>query len=496
MIKVKDLSVSFSGKEVFSDVNLIINNGDKIGLIGRNGSGKTTFLKLILNKLEPDSGKIEMPKGYNIGYLEQHIKFSHDTVIGEICSVLSEERQHESWKGENILIGLGFSVDDMLKDPTQFSGGYQVKLNLAKLLLAEPSMLLLDEPTNYLDIHSIRWLKSFLQDWEGELILITHDRGFMDDIISHSLIIHRGKFRKTPGNTRGVREKIAAEEEIYEKTRINQEKQRKQQQEWIDRFKSKASLASRVQSRVKMLEKQDISEKLTEIADLDFRFNACEFGSKENIIEVQNLNFGYQPDLPLIKRLSFKIEPGDKVCVIGKNGKGKSTLLKLLHHNLEPISGNIKVHNKAKIGYFGQMNIDRLSPELTIYEELQQVDESIYQTRIRQVCGNMMFSGDLADKKIKVLSGGERSRVMLGKILLKPVNMLFLDEPTNHLDMESSESLMEAIKNFNGSVVMVTHDEYFLNEIANKLIIFDDNKSFFFDDSYRDFLRRIGWKDY
>ncbi len=495
MIKVKDLSISFSGKEIFSDVNLIINSSDKIGLIGKNGSGKTTFLKLILNKLEPDSGKIEMPKGYNIGYLEQHIKFSSDTVIGEICSVLDEERQHESWKGENILIGLGFSTDDMLKNPAEFSGGYMVKLNLAKLLLAEPSMLLLDEPTNYLDIHSIRWLKSFLQDWQQELILITHDRGFMDDIISHTLIIHRGQFKKTPGNTKGVREKIAAEEEMYEKTRINEEKQRKQQQEWIDRFKSKASLASRVQSRIKMLEKQDFKEKLDNIANLDFEFNYREFISKENVIEVQDLNFGYHQNLPLIKRLSFKIEAGDKVCVIGKNGKGKSTLLKLLHRNLEPNSGKIKTHNKVEIGYFGQMNIDRLNPNLNIYEELQQVDESISQTRVRQVCGNMMFGGDLANKKISVLSGGEKSRVTLGKILLKPVNTLFLDEPTNHLDMESCESLMDAIKNFSGSVIMVTHDEYFLKEIANKLIIFDDNKSFFFDDSYNDFLRRVGWKD-
>ena len=249
MIKAKDLSISFSGRDVFCDANFIINYREKVGLIGRNGSGKSTFLKLILKKLEPDSGGVEIPKGYRIGYLEQHIHFEHKTVLQEICSVLSEEREHESWKGENILYGLGFTYEDLEKNPQNFSGGYQVKLNLAKLLLAEPQMLLLDEPTNYLDIHSIRWLKEFLQDWQGELILITHDRSFMDSIITHSLIIHRKNFRKVAGNTQGIREKIALEEEIYEKTRVNEEKQRQKTQEWIDRFGAKASQASIIQAR-------------------------------------------------------------------------------------------------------------------------------------------------------------------------------------------------------------------------------------------------------
>jgi len=223
VIRVKDLSISFAGHDVFTDANFIINGREKIGLIGRNGSGKSTFLKLILKKLEPDSGAVEIPRGYRIGYLEQHISFSHDTVLEEICSVLPPERDHEGWKGENILYGLGFTYEDLAKDPKKFSGGYQVKLNLAKLLLVEPQMLLLDEPTNYLDIHSIRWLKEFLQEWDGELILITHDRSFMDAVITHTLVIHRKAFKKVPGNTKGVREKIAAEEEIYEKTRINED---------------------------------------------------------------------------------------------------------------------------------------------------------------------------------------------------------------------------------------------------------------------------------
>jgi ATP-binding cassette subfamily F protein 3 len=496
MIRAKNLSISFSGREIFSEVNFIINGREKVGLIGRNGSGKSTFLKLILKQLEPDSGEIEIPRGYKIGHLEQHIHFTHNTVLEEICSVLPEDREHEGWKGENILYGLGFTYEDLEKDPKNFSGGYQVKLNLAKLLLLEPQMLLLDEPTNYLDIHSIRWLKEFLQNWRGELILITHDRGFMDSVITHTLIIHRNQFRKVPGNTKGLREKIAAEEEIYEKTRINEEKQRQKTQEWIDRFGAKASQASRVQSRVKMLEKIEVKEKLLDVDTLEFKFNHKEFGSKDNMVEVENLAFGYDPQNLLINNLSFKVANGDKICVIGKNGKGKSTLLKLLTGDLSGLKGSVKINPKADIGYFGQMNIDRLDKNSSIYEELQKVDEKLPVTRVRQVCGNMMFSGDLANKRISVLSGGEKSRVTLGKILLKGVNLLLLDEPTNHLDMESCDALMEAIRNFEGAVIMVTHDEYFLQEIANKLIIFDDGKTFTFDDSYEYFLKRVGWKDH
>ena len=495
MIKIKDLSISFSGNHIFEDVNFTINYGDKIGFIGRNGSGKSTFLKLLLSKLEPDSGIVEIPRGYKIGHLEQHIKFHHNSVVEEVCSVLPEDREYEGWKGEEILFGLGFSPEEILKNPSEFSGGYQVKINLAKLLLDEPNMLLLDEPTNYLDIHSVRWLKKFLQEWNSELILITHDRDFMDSVINQTLNIHRGNFKKTPGNTKNVREKIALEEEMYEKTRINEAKQREKTEEWINRFKAKASMASRAQSKMKMLEKQDKKEKLDHIATLDFEFNCLPYLGKDNLLEISNITFGYEQHETLIKKLSFRIGIEDKICIIGKNGKGKSTLLKLITGDLEPIDGNVKLNNKTEIGYFGQMNIDRLNPDLSIYEEMQNYAPTVPQTNVRRVCGNMMFSGTLSNKQIKVLSGGEKSRVMLGKILLKASNLLLLDEPTNHLDMDSCESLMEAIKSFQGAVLMVTHNEYFLKEIANKLIVFDDDKTFVFDGGYEEFLNKIGWQD-
>ena len=495
MIRIQDLSISFDGKTIFSDVNFNINPKEKIGLIGRNGSGKSTFLKILLNKIEQDSGLIELSKNYKIGFLEQHIKFTHDTIIDEVCSILSEDREYEVWKGEKILNGLGFSDDEMLQDPKLFSGGFQVKINLAKLLLLEPNLLLLDEPTNYLDIHSIRWLKKFLIDWKDEIILITHDRAFMDSIISHTLNIHRENFRKISGNTKKIKEQINQEEIIYEKTRINQQKQRQKTQEWIDRFKAKATLASRAQSKAKMLEKQEVNIKLSDISNLDFKFNYSKYQSKESLLNAKELSFGYNIDKLLLKNLSIKVNKGDKICIIGKNGKGKSTLLKLLHNELNPISGSFTKHEKTKIGYFGQMNIDRLNSTNTIYQEIQSVDQHITETLVRRTCAHMMFSGDLADKKISVLSGGEKSRVMLGKILLNPVNLLFLDEPTNHLDMESTETLMNAVKIFEGAVMMVSHDEYFLNKIANKLIIYDHGKVFHYNGTYKEFIKNVGWKD-
>ncbi|MEE3002881.1 MAG: ABC-F family ATP-binding cassette domain-containing protein [Pseudomonadota bacterium] len=494
MIKVNNLAIAFTGNKIFTDVDIIFNSSDKVGLLGRNGSGKSTFFKLILGELEPDEGTIAIPKGYRIGHLEQHIKFTHDSVINEVCSILPEEREYEGWKGEEILMGLGFSIEDMLCDPNDFSGGYQVKINLAKVLLDEPNMLLLDEPTNYLDIHSVRWLKKFLKNWDGEIILITHDRDFMDSVISHTLTIHRGNFKKVKGNTRKVYENIALAEEIYEKTRLNEAKEREKTEAWIRRFKAKASLAKRAQSKMKLLEKQDQKQKLVDIATLDFKFNHLENIGRGNLVEVNDLSFGYDGE-NLIDKLSFDVGVDDKICIIGRNGKGKSTLLKLIMGELSPKDGNVAIHEKTEFGYFGQMNIDRLNPHLNIYEEMQNSAPNLSQTNVRKICGNMMFSGNLANKKIAVLSGGEKSRVMLGKILLKPANLLLLDEPTNHLDLESCEALLEAIQGFPGSVLIVTHSEYFLKEIATKLIVFDDEKVSIYEGGYESFLKNVGWSD-
>ena len=495
MLKVQNLSISFDGKEVFNDLNFIVNDREKVGLIGRNGSGKTTLFKILSGKIKDYDGEVSVPKGYRIGYLEQHLKFTQKSVIEEACLALPEYKKDAVWDAEKILTELGFSEEDKQKSPIEFSGGWQIRLNLAKILIAEPDILLLDEPTNYLDILSIRWLKKFLKNYKGSIILITHDRSFMDDIIDHTIIIHRGTSIKITGNTQDMYDKIATDEETYEKSRINLNKKKAQIQKYIDRFRYKARLASGVQSKIKMVEKMGEKEKLANIESLDFDFKYKDFSGNSDMVNVDNIYFGYEKDNQLIKNLSFKIQKGDKICVIGKNGKGKSTLLKILIGELKQNSGDIKINSKTEIGYFGQTNIQTLNPNNTIEEELRTINPSLPRPTLLATAGRMMFSGDDSQKRINVLSGGEKSRVSLGKILLTPCNLLVLDEPTNHLDMESCEALMEALENFEGASIIVSHNEYLLNNMANKLIVFDNDETFLFDGNYKDFLAKIGWKN-
>ncbi|MBO4956462.1 MAG: ABC-F family ATP-binding cassette domain-containing protein [Rickettsiales bacterium] len=495
MLKLENISKSFNGKEIFSDINFILNDNEKLGLIGRNGCGKSTLLKIISGELEKDDGNIITSKNYRIGYLQQHLQFKEKTILDEVCSALPEYKQDNFWEVEKILQDIGFLMEDLNRSPDEFSGGWQIRLNLAKLLVAEPDLLLLDEPTNYLDIISIRWLKQFLKEWKKSFILITHDRVFLNDVITHTLIIHRGTSKKITGNVDQMYEQIAIDEENYEKTRLNENKKREQIEKYINRFRYKATLAKQVQSKIKMLDKQEQKEKLDDIQDLEFDFNYKNIITNKPFIEVANLTFGYEKDNILIKDFNFKVEKGDKICVIGKNGKGKSTLLKLLIGELYQNSGNIDINNKVDIGYFGQMNINRLNLENTIEEELWEIDKTLSRNKILNIAGTMMFTGDDYKKRLSVLSGGEKSRVLLGKIILKPCNLLLSDEPTNHLDMESCISLMEAINNFAGASVTITHNEDFLNNVANKLIVFDDDKTFVFEGGYQDFLREIGWSN-
>ena len=494
MLKVDNLSISFEGKEIFSDISFILNDREKLGLIGRNGCGKTTLLKILAGELEPDTGTITTSKNYTIGYLKQHLHFAADNIVDEVCLSLPEHRQDNTWEAEKILMNLDFSLEDLKRNPQEFSGGWQIKLNLAKLLASEPDLLLLDEPTNYLDIISVRWLKRFLQKWQKSFILITHDRRFMDDVIDHTLIIHRGISKKITGNTQDMYEQIMIDEETYEKTRKNEEKKREQVERFIERFRYKATKAKQVQSRVKMLAKQEVKQELSKTKNLDFEFNYVHFLGNSPIFKIQDLTFGYNEKDLLIKNFSCNIKLGEKVCIIGRNGKGKSTLLKLIANEINPLEGKITFNDKCKIAYFGQMNIDRMNLENTVQEELWEVNKLLNKGQIMSIAGNMMFTGDDSQKQLKVLSGGEKSRVLLGKIILQPCNLLLLDEPTNHLDMESCISLTDAINDFKGTVLLVTHNEELLYNIAEKLIVFDDNKVFLFDGGYKEFLDKIGWK--
>ena len=495
MIKIFALNKQYGDQVIFKDLSLNVSRGDKIGLVGRNGHGKSTLFQMIMGNEEPDSGSITAPKNYRIGYLEQHLNFTKSTVLEEGCLGLPEGEEYDSWKVEKILTGLGFSEGDMNRAPSEFSGGYQVRLNLAKILVSNPDMLLLDEPNNYLDIVAIRWLEDFLRSWKGEFILITHDRSFMDSVATHIVAIHRCVAKKIEGDTEKLYNQINQEEEMYEKTRQNELKKRKQMEIFIARFKAKASFSSRAQSRVKMIARQGELKELENIEDLELYFNSASFES-DLMISAKNISFSYSGIAPyLINNFSLAVGKKDRICIIGKNGKGKSTLIKLLAGELAPNSGDIKKHPVLQEGYFGQTNKIDLDEEKTVLEEIKITDKDCGEYKARCIAGGLMFSGDSALKKIKVLSGGEKSRVLLAKILVKPSHLLFLDEPTNHLDMQSCDSLIEAIDGFAGSVIMVTHNEMHLRAVATKLIVFDNNEITLYPGGYDDFLRDVGWSD-
>ncbi|MBU2454557.1 MAG: ATP-binding cassette domain-containing protein, partial [Proteobacteria bacterium] len=427
MLNIDAVSKSFGGQSLLDKAGLQINPGERIGLVGRNGHGKTTLLNMISGTDHPDEGSISCPSGYRMGFLSQKIEFSKSRIIDEAMLGLLNHEKEQTWKAEKILAGLGFSENDFIKNPNEFSGGFQVRLNLAKVLVSEPDLLILDEPTNYLDITSIRWISQFLISWPRELLLVTHDRSFMDNVVTHIAGIHRQKIKKIKGNTAKYYLQIAQDEEVYEKTRQNEEKRKKEIELFISRFRAKARLANMVQSRIKTLEKSESKEKLQKMKNLDFSFNYLPFAGKQ-VLMIENLSFGWQSDILLIDNFSLTVYPEDRIAVIGKNGKGKTTLLKLISKNLTAVSGSIIINPGVQLDYFEQTNVQSLNDGFTIEEELILSSPDSDRQAARNICGAMMFEKDAALKKISVLSGGEKSRVMLGKLLMSPLNLLLLDE--------------------------------------------------------------------
>lgn len=494
MIQFDEIELSFSGHTVFKDVSFSLQKGERCSFVGRNGSGKSTLFKLIVGELEADRGTISISKNYRIGYLNQHIRFTEPTVLQEAALGLPEHERDELYRAEKILFGLGFTEEDLDRSPSEFSGGYHLRLHLAKVLVSEPDCLLLDEPTNYLDILSIRWLANFLKRWPGEFILISHDRDFLDTVSTHTMGIHREGVKKIKGSTIDFFTLILQEEEHHEKTRIKAEKKRAHMQSYVERFGAKASKASQAQSRVKMLERVPVLEQLKEISELSFSFQEAPFPGRK-MLDAKEIQFSYT-DEPLIKGVSLEIEKGERVAIIGKNGRGKSTLLRLLGGDLKAQEGSVEYSDNTRIGYFGQTHIDRLDKSHTITEEIGLANHNLNLTMVKGIAGAMMFSGDLSDKKISVLSGGEKSRVLLGKIVAKPCNLLLLDEPTHHLDIESIEALIDALEDFSGSVIMVTHSELILRRLnLDKIIHCQEAKQTLFLGTYDEFVEKGGWEE-
>ncbi len=351
MIRVENLTKSFGDRLIFEGIGFSLNSKERVGLIGQNGHGKTTLFRLITGEEHPDSGSIVIPKNYRMVYVQQHLEFAADTALKEGIRALPDNEQDQHWKVEKILAGLGFTAEDFHRHPKEFSGGLQVRLNLVKALVSEPDLLLLDEPTNFLDITSIRWIEQFLGNWPHELMLITHDRSFMDKLVTHTMGIHRHKLRKIAGNTAKYYDQIAQDEEIYEKTRVNDDRRRKEIEQFIGRFRAKARLANLVQSRIKTLKKMEKKDKLEQLKFLEFSFRSSPFPGKQ-ALAASDVSFSYDGQKPLIKDFSITIPAGERICLVGKNGKGKTTLLKLLAGELSPQSGQIVYHPAIKKGLF------------------------------------------------------------------------------------------------------------------------------------------------
>ncbi len=494
MLQIQSIKKSFADQTLFANASLVMDKGDKIGLVGRNGHGKSTLFKIITDEEHIDEGQIIAPNQYEIGLLKQHLSFSKPSVLEEasLSLPLDDFGTKEVHLAQGMLAGLGFSDEEQQLPPSQFSGGFQIRINLAKLLLSSPDLLLLDEPTNYLDIVSMRWLERFLRSWNKELILITHDRAFMTRVCTHTMAIHRKSFRKVKGTPAHLYQLIAEEEVIHAKSVVNDQKKRAQTEKFITRFRAQANKANQVQSRVKQLEKRPQIEALANEKSLGFEFHFSESPGKRSLL-LEQASFSYGEN-KILENYNLEVFSQDRIAVVGPNGKGKSTLLKILSKELELQNGTVKHNDRTRIGYFGQTHVSDLHPENTIEEEIMRfLPPEAGRGRARNLAGLMLFEGDAALKKINVLSGGEKSRVLLAQILARPCNCLLLDEPTHHLDMESVDALINAVQVFEGSVIMVTHSETLVSRFADRLVVFDRGEVTTFNGGYDEFLETRGW---
>ena len=496
MLQIQGIGKRFGEQGLFDNASCLIEAGEKVGIVGANGHGKSTLLKMILREMAPDQGQISIHRGIRVGHLSQHLVFSEKTVLEEASLSLQvkEEGYIEVHRAEAMLMGLGFAKEQLSQSPEHLSGGFQVRLNLAKVLLEDPDLLLLDEPNNYLDIVSLRWLRGFLKKWRRTMLLVTHDREFMDSVTTHTLAVHRQKLRKFSGGTEKAWDQIYIEEEMHEKTRMNTERKIAHEMRFVERFRAKARRASQAQSRLKQIAKRERLDKLDEISTLSFSFNHTPNPGKWST-ETRSLEFAYEGGETLISGMELHVGANDRIGVIGPNGKGKSTLLRLLAGELKPTNGEVRCHPSTIHGLFGQSAMGVLQDKRTVEDEVNSANPMLTRTRVRDICGAMMFGGDLALKKVEVLSGGEKSRTLLGRVLAQPSNLLLLDEPTNHLDMASTEALIEAIHVYPGAVVMVTHVESVLRETCNRLVVFDAGIARVFEGDYDTFLRRFGWNE-
>ncbi len=518
MISINSLSVEFSSQVLFDSINYVINPKDKIALVGKNGAGKSTMLKIIAGLQKPSSGNVAVPQGVTVGYLPQqmvladsttvadevrkvfsHIKDMHaelDRMSAELSSrtdyesdsyaaliekmtslsdrIAIEESENAEAEMEKTLLGLGFVRSDFDRPTSEFSGGWRMRIELAKILLRHPDVLLLDEPTNHLDIESIQWLEQFLVSKAKAVVLVSHDRAFIDNVTSRTIEISMGKIYDYAVNYSKFVALRAERIEQQMRAYRNQQKQIADTEDFIERFRYKATKSVQVQSRIKQLAKiERIEVDEVDNSRLNLRFPpAPRSGDYPLILDGVGKAYGSHQ---VFDNATFTLKRGEKVAFVGKNGEGKSTLVKCIMGEI-PFSGMLRLGHNVKIGYFAQNQAQLLDGEITVFDTIDRVAVGDIRTKIRDILGAFMFGGEASDKKVKVLSGGEKTRLAMIRLLLEPVNLLILDEPTNHLDMKTKDILKQAIKDFNGTVIVVSHDREFLDGLVEKVYEFGGGK--------------------
>ncbi|MBR4431841.1 MAG: ABC-F family ATP-binding cassette domain-containing protein [Paludibacteraceae bacterium] len=480
MLTVDHLSMEFSSRPVLDDITFLINRKERIALVGKNGAGKTTLLRLIAGEYQPTSGRIAREAGMTIGYLPQVMLFTDDrTLREEVMSIRNEGVKELGSEGDDArfiaemdrtIIGLGFERKDFDRPCSEFSGGWRMRIELAKILLRHPDLLLLDEPTNHLDIESIQWLEEFLKASPSAVLMVSHDRAFIDNVCGRTIEITLGRIYDYNVNYSRFVELRKERHEQQVRAYQNQQKMIADTEEFIERFRYKATKAVQVQSRIKQLEKLERLEvDLEDTSRLNLRFPpAPRSGDFPLIVEDLRKDFG---EHNVFHDVTFTIRRGEKVAFVGKNGEGKTTLVKCIMGQLDYL-GTLKIGHNVKIGYFAQNQAALLDESLTVFETIDYVAVGDIRTKIRDILGAFMFGGEASDKRVKVLSGGERSRLAMIRLLLEPCNLLILDEPTNHLDMQSKDVLKAALQDFNGTLICVSHDRDFLNGLVSKLYEF------------------------
>ncbi len=513
MLSLNNISVFFGERTLFKDVSLAVGPHDRIGLVGANGSGKTTLLRCVAGLHRPDSGDVQKAGYVSVGYLPQegitssgktlykeaetafsdvleverklsevqkrlsHLPHDHEE-YGELIEILGElQHRFEEMDAyriqsnvEQVLTGLGFSTSDFQRMTEEFSGGWQMRIELAKLLLQEPSVLLLDEPTNHLDIESQQWLEDHLKAYDGAVLLVSHDRAFLDELTKKILALDPGKAEEYRGNYSAYVSQSAERKALQERAIKNRAKFIEKETEFIERFRYKASKARQVQSRIKRLEKMETVEREIDAEKIRFRFPTPP-SSGRVVLELEDIHKRYGP-LTLFTGLNCTIERGDRIAVVGVNGAGKSTFARILSGTEGFEKGRRKEGHNVIVSYYAQHQAEELDPEKTVLEVVEQVAEGPIRTQLRTLLGSFLFHGDDVFKRVSVLSGGEKSRLALAKMLLRPANLLIMDEPTNHLDMQSKAMLQSALSRFEGTLVIVSHDRSFLDPIVNSVLEF------------------------